>query len=97
MYEWYIGPPGFPYVDFVGRHENLVDDLVWVFRRLCCDFNEESLRGHARVNVSQKLCGEPIWDEDLKQKVLALESPAIRRFYGDPDQGDRPNVRKHCP
>ena len=81
MYEWYIGPPGYEVVDFVGRHENLSCDLSRVLRKLSYEFDEDALRRHERVNVSAKQCGDPVWEEDLKQRVLALEGPAISRFY----------------
>jgi hypothetical protein len=81
MYEWYIGPPGQQFVDFVGRYECLVDDLVRILTILEQPFDEAALRTQDRVNVSRRLRGEPVWDDDLKRQILALEVPAIRRYY----------------
>ena len=83
MYEWYVGPPGFQTVDFVGRYENLADDLVRVLERIGCEFDEAALRGHPPTNVSDKKGGEPVWEPELRERILALEAPAVRRFYGD--------------
>ena len=66
MYEWYIGPPGQQFVDFVGRYEGLVDDLVRVLTILDRPFDEVALRAQARENVSRKLHGEPVWHPKLR-------------------------------
>jgi hypothetical protein len=81
MYEWYIGPAGFEYVDFIGRYEYLVKDLACVLEKLGHEVDFEILRQFQPVNVSAKACGEPIWDLDVRRRVLELEAPAIRRFY----------------
>jgi hypothetical protein len=83
MYEWYIGPPGFETVDFIGRYENLIDDLVQVLKMLSCEFDESVLRQHPPANISLGAAGEPIWDPELRERILALEAPTLRRFYGD--------------
>jgi hypothetical protein len=83
MYEWYIGPPGHEFVNFIGRHESLVEDLVRVLLLLGHQFDERALQNHQPENVSLKRCGEPIWDSRLKRRLLELEAPAIRRFYSD--------------
>ena len=61
----------------------LADDLARVLRLLSQDFDEGVLSGYSPVNVSPKQNGEPLWDEELKARMLALEAPAIERFYGD--------------
>jgi hypothetical protein len=40
------------------------------------------MRRQPPVNVSERKCGEPVWDPRLKRRLLELEEPAIRRFYG---------------
>lgn len=72
MYEWYVGPVGFEYVQFVGRNENLMDDLVHVLTRLGHAVDLEHLRRFQRLNVSLKECGEPVWDPALRQQILCL-------------------------
>jgi hypothetical protein len=81
MYEWYIGPPGQQFVDFVGRYEDLVDDLIRVLTILGQPFDEVALRAQARVNVSRQLHGKPVWDPGLRRQILAPKAPALRRFY----------------
>ena len=85
LYEWYIGPPGIERVDFVGRQEALVDNLVGVLRGLNCDFDETVLREHPRANVGTEDGGPPVWDPAVKERTEALEAGAIRRFYGEPE------------
>jgi len=83
MFEWYIGPVGFEYVNYVGRYESLADDLVHVLAHLGETFDPDLLHRLDPVNVSRKACGEPVWDPALKRRVLELEAPAIRRFYAE--------------
>jgi hypothetical protein len=87
MYEWYVGPEGSEIVEFVGHYEHLADDLVQVFKMLSLDFDEGALRAQAPANVSLSPYGEPAWDEELKMRILELEAPIIRRFYGDNGMG----------
>ena len=84
MYEWFIGPPGHDFVQFVGRQENLAEDLIAVLMTLGYEVDAPAIRRIARANESQKRYGEPVWDPDLRRKVLELEASAIRRFYADP-------------
>ncbi len=83
MYEWYIGPPGHDHLQFVGRQENLVEDLIEVLTMLGCEFDAEAIRHAPRANESEKRFGEPVWDPALRAAILELEAPAIRRFYAD--------------
>jgi hypothetical protein len=82
MYEWYVGPPGMERVDLVGRQESLTDTLVGVLRDLSYDFDETALREHPPANTSVRAPGETNWDPELKRQIMALEAPAIERFYG---------------
>ena len=81
MYEWYIGPPGFELVDFVGRYEHLADDLVRVLRLAAEEFDEEALRRQPPANVSITRYGAPAWEDEQKARILALEAPTINRFW----------------
>ncbi|MGA7497001.1 MAG: hypothetical protein WBX00_09755 [Isosphaeraceae bacterium] len=81
MYERYVGPVGFEFAQFVGRYEDRVDDLIHVLTVLDQTFEVDILNKLDPVNVSSKTCGEPVWDPELKRQMLALEAPAIRRFY----------------
>ena len=83
MYEWFIGPPGHDFVQFVGRQEDLAEDLIAVLTTLDYEVDAAAIRRSARANESQKRHGEPAWDPELRRRVLELEAPAIRRFYTD--------------
>lgn len=83
MYEWYIGPPHWSAVDFVGRCERLREDLGTVLRTLGYEFDQQTLDSTPRAHVSSKQCGEPHWSAELKYQMEQLEAPAIRRFYSD--------------
>jgi hypothetical protein len=83
MYEWFIGPPGHDFVQFVGRQENLAEDLIRVLTTLGYEVDAPAIRRSARANESEKRHGEPVWDPELRRRVLKLEASAIRRFYSD--------------
>jgi hypothetical protein len=88
MYEWYIGPEGYEYVDCIGRHETLQSDLLEVLTQLGYSV-DPALMQMEPVNVSPSARGKPVWDPELRRRILELEAPAIRRFYSD----SRPLVR----
>ena len=66
--------------DFVGRQENLVDDLAAVLTRLGLDFDEASLAATPRVNVSSDVERSIDWPDDIKVEVARLEHAARVRF-----------------
>lgn len=85
MYEWYVGPKGCEWVNFVGRNRTLADDLALALSRLPVKVNKDALRAHPRANVSQGVA--PIaWDPNLKRRVLELEAPTLTRFFLDGDK-----------
>ena len=71
LYSWYTAPS----IEFVGRQENLKDDLATVLRRLDLPFDEDRLRSKARENESPS---EPIeWDPRVRAEVLRLEHAGL--------------------
>ena len=52
-----------------------------VLEMLGYDVDRQILQEFPVQNASAKRHGDPAWDEELKDQVLALEAPAIRRFY----------------
>lgn len=86
MYEWYLGPPGQNRFDFVGKTESLRDDLSKVLQQLGYEFDHTEIEKSRPVLVSGKRLGDPVWEPGLKARVLALESPSIRRFYGNAEE-----------
>ena len=82
--ESYVGPPG-DEVDFLGRYENLTDDLVTGLSMAGEHFDEEQLRltafedqgleNHAAGGSYSTACSE-----ELKLRILEAERPAMKRF-----------------
>ena len=72
-------------VDFVGKQENLLHDLIAILTLAGEEFDEEKLRGTKPVNVSSKdkefrgLCNI---SKDLHNGLLGTEEDIIGKFYG---------------
>lgn len=67
-------------IGFIGRNEQLSDDLITVLRHLALPFDEAALRGRERVNVSAH-SGQTIeWDPALRRLALMMELPALAHF-----------------
>jgi hypothetical protein len=77
MYGWFA-PPG--EIDFVGRTESLVDDLLDALTQAGINVNEEAVRNTAKVNTSPRQIDRPEWDDDLRDAVRRLEAPVFERF-----------------
>ncbi len=70
-------------VDFVGKQENLRDDLVEVLDRMGCVFDPAMIRSKERVNRSEA-ASRPVWDPEIRARALRLEAAALARFgYGE--------------
>lgn len=75
MFEWYIGPPGFPLVDYVGCCEDAAHDLQTILGWL-------GWRG-ILASVPEANCGSgprPLWGMGQVDKVEDMEF-AIGRWY----------------
>lgn len=81
MFEAYAGARSRPKVQYVGRTETLVDDLVTILNELNVSYDEEKLRNTPVVNQSNCRLDDPKWDDSLKARVLELESEVTDRFY----------------
>jgi hypothetical protein len=79
MYGWYTKSQ----IDFVGKLENLQEDLVTALKMTGLVFDEESIRNHPKVGVSPEPRQEIIWDRDLKEEVYKLEYAGMVRFGYD--------------
>ena len=77
MYGWYAPPDS---IDFIGRTETLVDDLVEVLHEINSDLNEEAIRNTSRVNTSPKRIDKPEWDTSIRKSIRRLEAPIFERF-----------------
>lgn len=77
MFSWYTRPE----VAFVGRQENLREDLIRVLDRLELPFDEELIRNAPRKHVSRPRDEVEVrWDPELKEEVRRLEYAGIRRY-----------------
>ena len=95
MYGWYA-PPG--EIDFIGKTEHLVDDLVRVIKQVGLDFDEDRIRDTSRVNKSPNAVEPPVWDEQLKREVHRLEYPVFKQYgYPHPPESLRPDISPLSP
>lgn len=76
----------FPAVDFVGKHENLLEDLIYVLKYTGEKFNENKLRKLSKISVrttrSNKLNCE-YESENLKLKVFKADELSFKTFNYD--------------
>jgi hypothetical protein len=70
----------YPKVDFIGKQENLRDDLIAVLRMRGLPFDEDYIKNAKEFGVSLKSKTSIDWDLDLKNEVCYLELPAIRAY-----------------
>lgn len=80
-YETFVGPPDTT-ISFVGRFENLVDDLVEGLKRAGQDFDEAALRAHPPENTTDYGARRPEYTESQIERLAKAEAAAIDRFYG---------------
>lgn len=74
-----------PQVSFVGKQENLCDDLITVLKRLQLTFDEQFIREFEKVGVSPKRTTGLEWDPALKAEVTRLEYAGLVRWgYAEP-------------
>lgn len=69
-----------PGISFVGKTENLIDDLIAVLHYLDFTFDEHALRSAPKVNVSQAPASAIEWDTELRELMMRLELPALLHF-----------------
>lgn len=81
FYELYLDNPK---IEFIGRTETLVDDLVFILKQIGERFDENSLRKTTMRNCSQL---KPDYPADLMAEIARLEAPAMKRFGYLPDGG----------
>lgn len=74
LYELYVDNPP---ADFIGRTENLADDLVFALRQAGERFDEARLRATPMQNCSRIALEYP---EGLMEQICRLESRAMDRF-----------------
>jgi hypothetical protein len=76
--EYLLGNEG--EVDFIGKYENLVDDLVLALNMAGEVFDEDKLRNFPPYNVSNKNKYPANYDEKLENKVRNECQKSMKRF-----------------
>lgn len=74
-------------IDFVGRTENLIDDVIFALNAAGEVFNENAVRAIRRINDSD-MDGHSskywaAYTPELVERVLAVDSEIVRRYYHD--------------
>ena len=83
-------------ISFIGRYENLRQDLYDVLNILNFNIDHESLMNSQKVNVSKVLSSEVEWDPMLKETITKLELPAMIHFgYLNKDEQHELGVHKY--
>lgn len=78
----YVGRVG-DEIDFVGRFESLVDDLIDALERAGEDFDADVIRNTPPVNRSSYDSYPAVFPDDLVFRLLESEAEAVGRFYSD--------------
>ena len=84
----YVGRSG-DEIDFIGKFEFLVDDLIQALELAGEQFDADQIRSTPPVNQSDYTQHPTVYTEALRRHVLNVESEAIQRFYAD-DAGNSP-------
>ena len=78
----YIGPASEP-IDFIGRFESLVDDLVRGLREAGDVFDEPALRSHPPDNVNDYERFPAVYTRASAARLAESERAVIERFYAE--------------
>jgi hypothetical protein len=90
-----------PQISFVGKQENLCEDLITVLKKLQMPFDEQFIREFGKIGVSPKRSTGLVWDPDLKAEVIRLEYAGLTRWgyvashraVGDASTGNSEELR----
>ena len=75
----FVGRPG-EEIDFIGRYERLVDDLVRGLQLAGETFDERRLRATPKANCGDYQRFSPVCSEELQTRLLEAEREGIERF-----------------
>jgi hypothetical protein len=79
LYSWYVRPG----VDFVGKNENLTNDLIEAFRLMKLNIDPKLILAVPRQNETPSHIPKPEWDPALRRETMRLEYASYVR-YGYP-------------
>jgi len=75
----FVGEPGHE-IEFVGRYENLVEDLIRALHLAGEQFDEAAIRNLPPYNVSDKKNAPAIYSPELEAAVRDAEKSVMERF-----------------
>jgi hypothetical protein len=78
-FQSFVGAEGFE-IDYIGKHENLLEHLVAALHEAGETFDEAAIRRCPPKNVSDKTRFPANFTPALARKVQASEQEAFRRF-----------------
>jgi hypothetical protein len=76
MFGWYTKPP----IDFIGRQENLREDLITALRLAKVHFNPDIIYSYPEVGVSPVPDAVFEWDAYLRKQIEMLEYAGLVRY-----------------
>lgn len=79
LYKMFVGDNG-DELGFVGKQENLVDDLITALRLAGEDFDEKKVRGTPKVNTTNN---HHLWriSQKNESKILSAEKWILNKYY----------------
>ena len=81
LYQFFVGPEG-DKIDFVGRQENLADDLVTGLTLAGDEFDHELMRGTPRRYVtSPQVKAKAVYTDAMLERVMRREKWVLETFY----------------
>jgi hypothetical protein len=78
-YTQYVGPPENE-IEFIGKYENLVEDLIQALRNAGEQFDEQAIRSLPPKNVSNRARFAATYAKDLEEALKEAEQETILRF-----------------
>ncbi len=82
IYESFVGPPE-DEIDFIGRNETLVDDVVEALRRGQEPLDERALRTFPKVNTNDYKERPVLYTPETAKLIAMYERRAIERCFPD--------------
>lgn len=68
-------------IEFIGKYENLVDDLILALKSAGEEFDEQVIRTLPPVNVSDKTQFPAVYTDQLEADVKNAEAAMMKRFH----------------
>ncbi|MFA5355029.1 MAG: hypothetical protein WC291_12435 [Thermodesulfovibrionales bacterium] len=76
LFGWYTKPQ----VDFIGKQENLREDLIKVLNMMELSFDEVLIREFPMVGLSPKPQEKIVWEKDVREEAYRSEYAGIIRY-----------------